>query len=508
MKKFLVTAMASVLFVCANAARKAAPQLAFDQTKGVAGSVTMPTGQTVHYNAYTKLYYVTNVEDSTYQYMNVYVPDGATQQSPIFLKNNVGGYMPSAPGTVSAGDATGMALLRGYVVAIPGARGRSSYVTVKKKKVYNGKAPAAILDLKAAVRYLRHFDKDMPGDAEKIISDGTSAGGALSALLGASGNNPDYEPLLDKMGAAKERDDIFTAVCFCPISDLSHADIAYEWLYGNTDSRKANDAAHREVTKELAALFPAYINSLGLKLESLTPGSSPKGVGSFTLLTGDNYLDFIKKEIIRSAQIAKDAGADIPDSIGFSFSQERGTFAPVNGGVQPKVELTNKKMGGIPPMGGKRVGEYITDLDMTKYLNYVANKTPLKSAPAFDALGVADNDASGENDEFGDVNNNPVNFTEYSASKNGITLSESIKKNEKLMNAMEQMQSSQSTVAPHWYVRHGAIDRDTAFPIALNLSIKAKNLGKDVNYLLAWNRPHSGDYSLKELFDWLDNIIK
>lgn len=70
------------------------------------------------------------------------------------------------------------------------------------------------------------------------------------------------------------------------------------------------------------------------------------------------------------------------------------------------------------------------------------------------------------------------------------------------------MQSVQSTVAPHWYIRHGAIDRDTAFPIALNLSFKAKNLGKDVNYLLAWNRPHSGDYSLNELFNWLDSIVK
>lgn len=498
MKRFLVTAMASVLFVYAYAARKATPQLAFDQTKGVAGSVTMPTGQTVHYTAYTKLYYVTNVEDSTYQYMNVYVPDGATQSSPIFLKNNVGGYMPSAPGTVSAGDATGMALLRGYVVAIPGARGRMSYVTVKKKKVYNGKAPAAILDLKAAVRYLRHFDKEMPGDANKIVSDGTSAGGALLALLGASGNNPDYEPLLDRMGAAKERDDIFTAVCYCPISDLSHADMAYEWLYGNTDSRKANDAAHREVTKELAALFPAYINSLDLKLDD------------GTLLTADNYLDFIKKEIIRSAQIAKDAGAEIPDSIGFKFNTEEGTFAPVNGGQQPEKKAEGKQ---LPPRGmngmmHKQVGEYIIDLDMPTYLNYVANKTTLKTAPAFDSWGVAGNEASGENDEFGDVNNNPANFTEYSAAKHGVKLSESVVANEKLLNAMTQMQSVNSTVAPHWYVRHGAIDRDTAFPIALNLSVKAKNLGKDVNYLLAWNRPHSGDYALKELFDWLDSIVK
>ena len=159
-----------------------------------------------------------------------------------------------------------MALQRGYVVAIPGSRGRSSYVTKGKKKIYNGKAPAAILDLKAAIRYLRYVDKEMPGDAEKIITDGTSAGGAMSALMGATGNNPAYDSDLKAMGAADERDDVFASVCYCPITDLSHADMAYEWLYGQTDSRKANDEAHRQVTKELTALFPAYINSLGLSL--------------------------------------------------------------------------------------------------------------------------------------------------------------------------------------------------------------------------------------------------
>lgn len=488
--------MAVCVATGAVAKKRVVRNLEFDAAKGVANTLTLPTGQTVRYTAYEKLWYVTNVEDSTYQYLNVFVPEGATQQSPIFLKNNIGGYMPSAPGNVSVGDATGMALLRGYVVAIPGARGRSSYVTVGKKKVYNGKAPAAILDLKAAVRYLRHFDSVMPGDANKIISDGTSAGGAMSALLGASGNNPAYEAMLDKMGAAKERDDIFTAVCYCPITDLAHADMAYEWLYGNTDSRKANDDAHREVTKEEAALFPAYVNSLGLRLKDGTP------------LTGDNYLQFIKQEIIRAAQIAKDAGADIPDSIGFTFSTEGGTFAPLNGGVKPAGMPADMPKGMMPRGGAKRVGEYITDLDMTKYLNYVANKTALKSAPAFDALGVAGNAASGENDEFGDANNNPANFTAYSAEKNGVALSESVRQNELLLNPMQQIGSAEATVAPHWYIRHGAIDRDTAFPIPLNLAVKLQNAGKDVNYLLAWNRPHSGDYALQELFDWLDKFVK
>ena len=41
------------------------------------------------------------------------------------------------------------------------------------------------------------------------------------------------------MGATKERDDVFASVCFCPIIDLEHADMAYEWLFRNTDSRLA-----------------------------------------------------------------------------------------------------------------------------------------------------------------------------------------------------------------------------------------------------------------------------
>jgi acetyl esterase/lipase len=493
MIKVFVPTLAAMLTVSALAATKPAAQLQFDASQGVAGSVEMPNGK-VNYTAFTHLYFVTNVEDSTYQYVNVFVPEGATQRSPIFLKTNVGGYMPSAPGFPSAGDATGMALQRGYVVAIPGSRGRSSYITKKGKRIYNGKAPAAILDLKAAIRYLRHFDKEMPGDAEKIITDGTSAGGAMSALMGATGNNPAYEKYLKAMGAASERDDVLASVCYCPITDLSHADMAYEWLFGNTDSRKADDEAHRQVSQELAAQFPAYINSLGLKKTDGTP------------LTADNYLDYIKQQLIRSAQIAKDAGADIPDSIGFTLSNGGGgTFAPINGGVGLPADMA-KGMAGA--RGGKRVGEYVTGLDIEKFLNYVASQTPLKTAPAFDALGVAGDTASGENDEFGNSSNIPANFTSYSAAKNNTAVIDEVKEAEYLLNPMSQIGQSDVTVAPHWYIRHGSIDRDTAFPVALNLATKLENDGKDVNFLLAWNRPHSGDYALNELFDWLDKLAK
>ncbi len=273
--------------------------------------------------------------------------------------------------------------------------------------------------------------------------------------------------------------------------------MAYEWLYQHTDSRKSQDAAHSQVTEELAAQFPAYLQSLGLK--------TADGV----LLTADNYLTFIKQEIIRAAQIAKDAGAEIPDSLGFTFSEEAGGAPPVNGGATG-MKPTDIPADVVRMMGNrkKRAGEYILDLDMIKYLNYITTKTALKTAPAFDSKDVAGNKASGENEEFGNEKGTSENFTAYSASKNGKTLSPEIQELVQLMNPMPQIGRQDVTVAPHWYIRHGAIDRDTSFPIPLNLAMKLKNSGKDVNYLLAWNRPHSGDYSLDELFSWIRAITQ
>ena len=503
--------MLAVAVALGISARPKAPQptLQYDPNAGEARVMTMHDGSTIRYTAYERLYFVTNIEDSAYQFLNVYVPEGATQQTSIFLRTYVGGYMASAAGQPQAGDASGRALKEGYVLVIPGSRGRNSTVIADKKDkkkgikkgqtLYTGRAPAAILDLKAAIRYLRHFDGVMPGDAEKIITDGTSAGGAMSSLMGATGNNPAYEPMLKAMGAADECDDVFASVCYCPITDLDHADMAYEWLYNGTDSRQQGDADVLAVSNELKAMFPAYLASMNL----YTPGG--------TMLTADNYLDYVKGELIRSAQIAKNAGADIPDSLGFVFSEEAGFGAPpINGGMT-RMGGDKKPMGNHPPMmmrpgGSKRVGEYIIDLDMDKYLNYVVSTQPLKTAPAFDTQGVVGQNASGENEEFGDSKGNSVNFTEYSAAKTGNVVTQKIAQNVALLNPMNFIGDGMTDVAPHWYIRHGALDRDTSFPVPINLALKLQNAGKDVNFLLAWNRPHSGDYALDELFEWIKSL--
>lgn len=159
-------------------------------------------------------------------------------------------------------------------------------------------------------------------------------------------------------------------------------------------------------------------------------------------------------------------------------------------------------------MGGKQVGEYITDLHMQKYLNYVVSTQALKGVPAFDSQIEGLNSASGENEEFGDETGNSVNFTDFTAQKNGTTLTEAIRRNGRLMNPMSFIGDSNTTIAQHWNIRHGARDRDTAFPVPINFATKLQNAGKDVNFLLAWNRPHSGDYALDELFEWIAGIVK
>jgi len=213
-------------------------------------------------------------------------------------------------------------------------------------------------------------------------------------------------------------------------------------LYQPTDSRQALDDTHKGYTNELAALFPAYVNSLNLKKPDGTP------------LNADNYLDYLKSEIIRAAQIAKNAGAEIPDSIGFSFSRSAGGMfaAPINGGMRPQMQGGQPPMGMRPMRGGrKQVGEYITDLDMQKYLNYVVSTQALKGVPAFDSKIEGINSASGENEEFGDETGSSLNFTEFTAQKNGTTVSDAIRQNVRLLNPMSTL------VYPSWRTRprHG-----------------------------------------------------
>lgn len=462
--------------------------MTFDVTKYTEHEMSV-SGINIRYRAYEDIVYVANPVDRQHQVMNIYIPslyfsgksiNGYTASTaPIFFPNFVGGYMPSEPGRPDkavmgqGANAIFAALAHGFVVASPGTRGR---VSKNQEGKYTGKAPACIVDLKAAVRYLRHNDKIMPGDAEKIIANGTSAGGAISALLGASGNSSDYAPYLEALGAANERDDVYAASCYCPITNLERADMAYEWQFSgvNTYSKivfEENPDRHIErktitgqldtrqidISEQLKALFPAYINSLGLIDQSgmpLTLDSTGNG----------GFKDYLMSFVAASAQKALDKGFDL------------------------------SRVSWLTVANGK-----VTSVNFIKYVQYMAR---MKTPPAFDALDLS----SGENSLFGTETEDARHFTQFSKNHGNDHAQMADASLVQMMNPMTYLQGKTSSVAKFWRIRHGTVDKDTSLAIPAILATKLKNNGFQVDFALAWDRPHSGDYDLDELILWIDAI--
>jgi len=495
---------AAAMFVCASAVVLSAASCKSAQVENTSGGTSIVfdensyvpktinvNGTKIKIRAYENIVYVKNPVDTKYEAMNIYIPEeyfsggiinGYTSKTaPIFLPNQIGGYMPATPGVVDDGTNTdapafgpgrsgpnsiALALANGMVVASPGARGRTSS---------NGKAPSCIVDLKAAVRYLRYNDKIIPGDSEKIISNGTSAGGALSSLLGASGNSKDYEPYLKELGAAEERDDIYAVSAYCPITNLENANTAYEWMFNNVyeyqkiemtmlDYHMERKVVKGELTedqikisKDLAAMFPDYVNSLNLKLldgTSLTLDSDGNGT----------FKDYVKSVIISSAQKALDSGKSMSN---YSW-----------------VTVENGK---------------VTDVDFESYKSYLGR---MKTPGAFDAVDLS----TGENQLFGTSEVDKKHFTDYALehdTANGTMADSSIVK---MMNAMNYVSSEGAS--KYWRIRAGTKDSDTASAISALLSLELQMNGKQVDYALPWDVPHSGDYDLPELFEWINQICK
>ena len=448
-------------------------------------------GQTLKVRAFEGLPIVTRPVEPEYQTLNLYVPEAYFHgervgefdagSAPIFLPNAVGGYMPAKPGTLrhrlpgppgqpASPSASALALAHGFVVAAPGARGRTLRAADGR---WTGKAPAAIVDLKAAVRWLRHNAGRMPGNAERIISNGTSAGGALSALLGASGNHPDYEADLQALGAAPARDEVFAVSAYCPITNLAHADEAYEWQfeglreYRNIAVSMLDFRVQRQevlgqlsdaqlaLSAEMRAAFVAYVNSLGL--------NAAEGGRLSLEASGDGRLrEHIATLLRDSAQRALDAGQDLSGT----------------------AWLT-------------RQGSRVVAVDVLAYARAVGR---MKAQPAFDGFALE----TGENQLFGDTVTDKRHFTAFSARHSQLAdaaLADAA--TVRAMDAMQQIRDDRATVAAHWRIRHGTLDRDTSLAVPALLAAAARQRGAQVDLALPWGRPHSGDYDLDELLAWM-----
>ncbi|MGW1211166.1 subtype B tannase [Streptomyces sp. NPDC002499] len=450
---------------------------------------TEGTAHSVTYHFYKVASYVANPVDVTYQGLNVSVPvsvDGTAVDAtgaPILFANSVGGYMPSSvanatgigggggaggpggPGGPGGGDSgpnrTQLSLLAGYVVVEPGARGRT---LVDSSGVYYGVAPAAIVDLKAAVRYLRLNRGLIPGNVERIVSSGTSAGGALSALLGASGDSPLYEPYLRELGAADTSDAIFASGDWCPITDLEHADMSYEWCWGDNPLADGT-SVDQTVSADLKAEFTGYLAALHL---------TAPGFGRLTVRNLDDYLVRTHLEPSAGRYLAVLSDAD------------RTTYLTAN----PFITWDGSKAG----------------FTWADFLTHVGARK--KSAPSFDAFDLS----TPECNEFGDGTTIARHFTRYGQEHDtsGSTATRLDADIPEKLHAMNPMYHLVDKVNPHrsrhWWIRLGTKDSDTSLTVASNLAARLGELGDDVDLKYYWDAGHGADNDPGDFVTWIARV--
>ena len=476
--------------------------LAFD-VKNYESMSTTVDNKEIKYRAFEYIPYVANPIDIDQQYMNIYVPEEYfnngtvngynTQTAPIFMPNAVGGYMPSQAMTpkVENGKPNSVlyALSRGYVVASPATRGRTNKASDGN---FIGKAPAVIVDLQAATAYLHANDSTMPGNANRIITNGTSAGGAVSLLQGATGNSSDFQPYLQALGAATAATNVYAVSAYCPITNLDAADMAYEWSYkgitsfnkvtmgqgelpqanvgGNTAppqrtmqrvNMNADDIAYSNLLSEH---FPEYVNNLQLH-------DSMGRVLKLDKNGNGTFKNYVKAFIIDAANKAQAKGTDL----------SKHTYL-----------VRDNKTGAIK------------DINWEAYNQFVSRS---KAPGAFDSRS---ND-SGENNLFGTSATDNNHFTITAALHDTTPNQDVYVENAKIvtmMNPMNYLGSPAATNARYYRIRYGTADSNTSVAIPLIVGTRAQNLGYNVDMATPFDVDHSGDYDLDELFNWMDNIVK
>ena len=476
--------------------------LAFDAKNYESMSTTVDNKE-IKYRAFEYIPYVANPIDIDQQYMNIYVPEEYfnngtingynTQTAPIFMPNAVGGYMPSQAMTpkMENGKPNSVlyALSRGYVVASPSTRGRTNKASDGN---FIGKAPAVIVDLQAATAYLHANDSAMPGNANRIITNGTSAGGGVSLLQGATGNSSDFQPYLQALGAATAATNVYAVSAYAPITNLDAADMAYEWSYngitsfnkvtmGQGELPQANvggnsappqrtmqrvnlNADDLSYSKMLSEHFPDYVNNLQLR-DSLGRVLKLDKNGNGT------FKNYVKEFIVAAANKAAAKGTDLSKHTYLVRDNKTGT---------------------------------IKDINWEAYNHFVSRS---KAPGAFDSRA---ND-TGENNLFGTSTTDNNHFTITAALHDSTANQDVYVENAKIvtmMNPMNYLGSPAATNARFYRIRYGTADSNTSVAIPLIVGTRAQNLGYRVDMATPFNVDHSGDYDLEELFNWMDNIVK
>ena len=487
---------------------------------------------------------------------------------PVVFENNSAGYM-QMPHTWLGGPRcyAGQYLRRGFIYVTCGCRGRESR---DENGELVGKSPISLVDLKTAIRFLRHNRAVLPGDWDKIISVGWSAGGAMSSLLAVSGDNPAFTPYLEENGAfPEESDGVFAAQIYCPIVDLEHADLAYEWMYRADKESENSPAGPAEVmspfkealSEELSKRYIAYFNSLGLRNPAtgspltLNPdGRSGSGYDYLMECLNASATDYLARleagklpqtysvQDYLTGSYTYEAPAPVPPKPGKDAPGHHagpGEALPEQSRPMSLGDLVSRPPRGVPYRGFEPPMATFPGTDKQDYLTWdgkqarisdldsyvLRHRGRMKPCTSFDKLEMD----SGENQEFGTETVDFVHFDtavagaleeirarfpeEYAKYHDAFAAAvgdEALAERVRLINPLSFIGTGErSRQAAHYRIRVGASDADTALIVSMTLALKLANAHcGTVDYAMVWDLPHcEADYP-GEVCDWIDRICK
>ena len=478
---------------------------------------------------YQGVYMNANITNVNYQTMLVYVPaaymtvdesgnvtginheatvNGYTADTaPIVYLNECGGWKSSSPRSVDTSY-----IEQGFVYVTAGARSRDAQ---DENGAATGKAPTQVVDLKSGVIALRANRDVIPGSTDRIISIGTSGGGQMSSIFGASGNMPEYYEYLYETGAlgvtknddgtytSAYPDNIYAAQAYCPIADIEDADLAYAWWWvdladdGGT-YRGSMTAFERRLQELEAEAFVEYLNSLILT----------DAEGSPLTLTG-----------IRSGSYYEAILGNISDAL---------NAMAASGEINPATAYANADWLTQNDDGTWQV----TDLRGFMIGTGLVNQRN-KAVPGFDTM-----DKSAENDAFGLPEESAVHYSrsvaqilsdnyEELSGLDGFNweyvdsyISDALTgenagyyaEQANLLNATEIMLGSDGHTAvdpaQYWRIRSGTADQHTSFSIGYNIALAAQAQGMTADYHLVWNMGHGSNEgsSTGTFINWVNEI--
>ena len=459
--------------------------------------------------------YTTQATTPKFQRLSIFVPapylnaDGTVnlngsagrftaKTAPVVFENNSAGYM-QMPHTWLGGprDEAPKYLRRGMVYVTCGCRGRESRDAQGR---LCAKSPWALVDLKTGIRFLRHNKSVLPGDFNHMISVGWSAGGAMSSLLGLTGDNAIYLPYLKENGAfMKESDAVYAAQIYCPIVDLDHADLAYEWQFQKDPENESSPAGPAGVmtpfqaalSQKLASMYVDYFNSQELKhpvtgqlLTLNEDGRSGSGYDYLMEVLERSAADYLSR--LEQGKLSEDYGVQEYLRGQYTHAVPAPHPGPKPGkGPGPKDELGLHHAGAavmLPgdrpdgkegPKGPPSLGDLVSrppkgveykglempmvdvpGTDKTDWLRWengqahitslddylLHHRRRMKPCTSFDTLGMD----SGENQEFGTPEQDYMHFSPY------------------IYQAIEQLKEAFPEEYRRYYAGYAAVEGDTA----------------------------------------------